>query len=120
MSWISRRTSGRDAHAVCELVVSTATVPNAHLAALPERCDLASSLEPHDARDRAVQHAKLVVADGRRTLITSANFSEAAHERNLEAGVLVDDVRLAARVQRQVDALIAKGRLRPVPLAGRD
>ncbi len=65
---------------------------------------------------RAVLHAKCVVADGRWTLLTSANFTEAAQERNIEAGVLVDDRRLAARVTRQFDALIAGGALRRLRL----
>ena len=38
---------------------------------------------------RASLHAKCVVVDGQRVFITSANFTEAAQERNLEIGVLV-------------------------------
>ncbi|MGH2416510.1 MAG: DISARM system phospholipase D-like protein DrmC, partial [Microcystaceae cyanobacterium] len=37
---------------------------------------------------RACLHAKCVVVDRQRLLVTSANFTEAAHERNIEAGVL--------------------------------
>ena len=66
---------------------------------------------------RAVLHAKCVVTDGRWTLLTSANFTEAAQERNIEAGVLVDDPRLAARVTRQLDELVHRRALRRLPTA---
>lgn len=62
-------------------------------------------------------HAKCVVTDGRWTLLTSANFTEAAQERNIEAGVLVDDPRLAARVTRQLDELVHRRALRRLPTA---
>jgi phosphatidylserine/phosphatidylglycerophosphate/cardiolipin synthase-like enzyme len=61
---------------------------------------------------RAVLHAKCIVADKRWTLVTSANFTEAAHERNIEAGVLLDDPALAARVTRQFEGLASRGSLR--------
>ncbi len=47
---------------------------------------------------RAVLHAKIVVVDGRFALLTLANFTEGAHERNIEAGFLVDGTRLAERI----------------------
>lgn len=59
-----------------------------------------------EGHKRAVLHAKAVVVDGRLTLLTSANFTEAAHERNIEAGVLIDDARLAERVTRQFDRFV--------------
>jgi phosphatidylserine/phosphatidylglycerophosphate/cardiolipin synthase-like enzyme len=60
----------------------------------------------------AVLHAKAIVVDGRWTLLTSANFTEAGQERNIEAGVVVDDARLAERVARQFDQLVEAGNLR--------
>ena len=69
-----------------------------------------------DLQQRAVLHAKAVVVDGRFTLLTSANFTEAAQERNIEAGVLLDDPRLAARVTRQLDHFVQTQVLRRVPL----
>jgi phosphatidylserine/phosphatidylglycerophosphate/cardiolipin synthase-like enzyme len=63
---------------------------------------------------RAVLHAKAVVADDRWTLLTSANFTEAAQERNIEAGVVVDDEVIAARVIRQFDELASQGLMRQV------
>jgi phosphatidylserine/phosphatidylglycerophosphate/cardiolipin synthase-like enzyme len=59
--------------------------------------------EPHK---RAVLHAKAVVVDGRWTLLSSANFTQAAQQRNIEAGVLLDDPRLAARMTRQFDRFV--------------
>jgi phosphatidylserine/phosphatidylglycerophosphate/cardiolipin synthase-like enzyme len=59
-----------------------------------------------------VLHAKTVVVDGRWTLLTSANFTEAAHERNIEAGVVIDDTKLAERVERQFDRFVEAGTLR--------
>ena len=38
---------------------------------------------------RASLHAKCVIVDGRIAVITSANFTEAAHTKNIEAGVLI-------------------------------
>ncbi len=78
---------------------------------LPEVFYDPRSLET-DGHKRAVLHAKAVVVDGRFTLLTSANFTEAAQERNIEAGVVIEDARLAKRVERQffhfVDAGILK------------
>jgi phosphatidylserine/phosphatidylglycerophosphate/cardiolipin synthase-like enzyme len=75
-----------------------------------------------DGPQRAVLHAKCVVVDDRWTLLTSANFTEAAQERNIEAGVVLDDPPTAARVRRQLQALVDAGRLRrlhlPEPGAG--
>lgn len=66
-------------------------------------------------------HAKCIVVDEDRTLLTSANFTQRAQQRNIEAGVLIDDQRFArlvrqqwlglieARLLRQVDALTEGG-----------
>jgi phosphatidylserine/phosphatidylglycerophosphate/cardiolipin synthase-like enzyme len=61
-----------------------------------------------DGHTRAVLHAKAVVVDARWTLLTSANFTEAAHERNIEAGVVIDDRRLAERVARQFHEFVER------------
>jgi phosphatidylserine/phosphatidylglycerophosphate/cardiolipin synthase-like enzyme len=68
-----------------------------------------------DERQHAVLHAKLVVIDQRRTFITSANFTEAAQQRNIEAGVLVEDRAFAERVTLQFDRLIEAGSLKRLP-----
>lgn len=64
--------------------------------------------------ERACLHAKCVVIDEGVAFVTSANFTEAAHQRNLEAGVLVRDRRVAGALARQFESLVALGRLRRV------
>jgi phosphatidylserine/phosphatidylglycerophosphate/cardiolipin synthase-like enzyme len=46
----------------------------------------------------ACMHAKCIVVDNTRALVTSANLSESAQRRNYEAGVLVDDPTLCTRL----------------------
>lgn len=41
--------------------------------------------------DWATLHAKCIVVDDERALITSANFTERGQTRNIEAGVLIED-----------------------------
>ncbi len=64
---------------------------------------------------RACLHAKCVIADDDRALISSANFTEAAHERNIEAGVLIVDASLARALKAQFDTLVERGALKRVP-----
>ncbi|MGI8809952.1 MAG: DISARM system phospholipase D-like protein DrmC [Acidimicrobiales bacterium] len=66
--------------------------------------------EPPDAK----LHAKAVVVDSRDVLLTSANMTSAAYDRNIELGVLCRGGGVAAQVQRHFDALIARGVLRAV------
>lgn len=70
-----------------------------------------------DGQKRAVLHAKCVVADERWSLLTSANLTEAAQERNIEAGILLEDVRFAKRVSRQFAQLVERGRLMLLPMS---
>lgn len=65
-----------------------------------------------DPTKRAVLHAKCVVVDDRWFFITSANFTEAAQERNIEAGVLIEDVVLAGALRGQFLTLSRSGVLR--------
>jgi phosphatidylserine/phosphatidylglycerophosphate/cardiolipin synthase-like enzyme len=62
-----------------------------------------------DRKKRAVLHAKAIVVDHKKTLLTSANFTEAAQVRNIEAGVLIDDPAFACRMTRQLDYLVEDG-----------
>lgn len=67
---------------------------------------------PADARAAgAVLHAKLLVIDGRRALVGSANLTHRALTANLEAGVLVEDPELAGDFEAHVRRLIAAGTL---------
>jgi len=54
-------------------------------------------------------HAKCIVVDGEQVFVSSANFTEAAQERNIEVGLLVQSVALADRVCRFFDALLDVG-----------
>ena len=66
--------------------------------------------EPADAK----LHAKAVIVDSHDVLLTSANMTSAAYDRNIELGVLCHGGGVAAQVQRHFDALISRGVLRAV------
>lgn len=63
----------------------------------------------------AVLHAKVVIVDRQFTFVSSANFTEAAQERNIEAGVLVDSAEFANQLQGHFEALDRAAHLKPVP-----
>jgi phosphatidylserine/phosphatidylglycerophosphate/cardiolipin synthase-like enzyme len=67
-----------------------------------------------DADKRACLHAKTVVVDSRYVFVSSANFTEAAHLRNIEVGVAFDSVPLAQHVSSFFDVLLAARQLLPV------
>lgn len=67
-------------------------------------------------KERACMHAKCIVVDGVEVLITSANFTQAAQARNIEAGLLVKDGTTARRVIEQFEGLVDAGRLLPLAL----
>lgn len=56
-------------------------------------------------------HAKLIVADARWSVITSANLTTPAFLSNLEVGVLLDDTAVGQQLEQRVDAWIARGRV---------
>jgi phosphatidylserine/phosphatidylglycerophosphate/cardiolipin synthase-like enzyme len=65
---------------------------------------------PADQRDPgALLHAKLLVVDGRRALVGSANLTHRALSANLEAGVLIEDGDVARQLERHVRSLMADG-----------
>lgn len=61
---------------------------------------------------RSSLHAKCVVVDRRVAFVTSANFTEAAQERNIELGALVRHEATAARIDDYFLALRTSGQLR--------
>lgn len=63
---------------------------------------------------RACLHAKCIIVDDEHVLITSANFTEAAHERNIEAGVRLDDKQIAEALRIQFESLVERDLLLPV------
>lgn len=65
---------------------------------------------------RGCLHAKCVVVDGEQVFITSANFTEAAHHRNIEAGVLLNDAELARSFHSQFKTLVEINLLLPLKI----
>lgn len=68
-----------------------------------------------DPGDRATWHAKCVVVDDVAAFVTSANFTEWAHQRNVEAGVLVREPGLVSQISQQFQGLISAQIVRRVP-----
>ena len=62
-------------------------------------------------RERSSLHAKVIVADQSVALISSANLTEAAQKRNIEAGVLIKHQPFAERIGCYFQGLIAAGEL---------
>ncbi len=58
-----------------------------------------------DAGYSGVLHAKCVLIDSEELFITSANFTDAAHYRNIEAGLLVRSPIVASQAARFFDSL---------------
>ena len=73
------------------------------------------SVEPRTEHDkRSSMHAKCVVVDHRHVFITSANFTEAAQQRNIEVGLLLDSPPVARRLEGFFETLLGEGMLRRV------
>lgn len=83
----------------------------------PELFFFPRSMEPAPG-ERGSLHAKCVIVDRRIALITSANFTEAAQIRNIEAGVLIKFEPMVARLGRYFDGLVAGGHLQQVNISG--
>jgi phosphatidylserine/phosphatidylglycerophosphate/cardiolipin synthase-like enzyme len=66
---------------------------------------------PPERRDPpgAKLHAKAVIVDNRDVLLTSANMTAAAYDKNIELGVLCRGGGVARQVQHHFDALISRG-----------
>lgn len=78
---------------------------------LPEIWDYPAGF---DQDGSGVMHAKVVVVDRDMALVTSANFTEAAQDRNIEMGVLVQNPRFSARLQGYFECLMERNILRRV------
>jgi hypothetical protein len=63
-----------------------------------------------DRSKRAALHAKCVVADCKDVFVSSANFTEAAQERNVEVGLLLHSTSVAERLTRFFDTLCESGK----------
>ncbi len=60
---------------------------------------------------RGVMHSKVVIIDNSAALVTSANFTAAAHMRNIEAGVLIRHARQVRMIKDYFEALISTKQL---------
>jgi len=67
-----------------------------------------------DPRGRGSLHAKCVVVDGETCFVSSANFTAAAHNKNLEIGLLVRSAIVAGRLQRFLEGLVDGEIVRPL------
>ena len=61
------------------------------------------------SQKRACLHAKAVVVDSRSVFISSANFTEAAQERNIEVGIVAQSASLANRLTEFFDKGLSAG-----------
>ena len=57
---------------------------------------------------------KCIVVDNRSVFVSSANFTEAAQQRNLEVGLLIHSESLAEKLTRHFDTLLAECLLQPM------
>src|SRR5690606_10898518 len=60
-----------------------------------------------EREDHANMHIKAAVVDGRKVFVSSANFTRAAQERNVELGVTFEDVGVAEGIERHFEGLRA-------------
>jgi phosphatidylserine/phosphatidylglycerophosphate/cardiolipin synthase-like enzyme len=58
-----------------------------------------------DPKARAVLHAKCLIVDAAIALVTSANFTEAAQERNIEVGIIIRDQSFIQRLTLYFEGL---------------
>jgi phosphatidylserine/phosphatidylglycerophosphate/cardiolipin synthase-like enzyme len=83
---------------------------------LPEVFFDPRSLET-DPERRASLHAKCVVVDEKDVFVSSANFTEAAQTKNIEAGVLIRSAAVGRRLSEHFRILASTCVLKPVPLS---
>lgn len=70
-----------------------------------------------DETKRTSLHAKCVVVDGAIALVTSANFTEAAQQRNIEVGALIHDQQFARCLLDQFEPLTQSGAVARLAIA---
>ncbi len=68
-----------------------------------------------DPKQKAALHAKCVVVDRSVAFVSSANFTEAAQNRNIEVGALIKSPAYAVRLVHHFQALAAAGLLCAIP-----
>lgn len=68
--------------------------------------------------ERASLHAKCVIVDREAALVTSANFTEAAQQRNIEAGILIRHAEMVERLVSYFVGLMGSSQLLSCPFSG--
>jgi phosphatidylserine/phosphatidylglycerophosphate/cardiolipin synthase-like enzyme len=64
-----------------------------------------------DPEGRASLPAKCILVDDRIAFVTSADFTEWVHRRNVEAGVFLRSPHVAAQLREQFDPLVTGGQV---------
>lgn len=102
------RTSDADAYAreVASLFLET------HWPADGPKPDLFYDPRTANPHAHASLHAKCLIIDYERSLITSANFTDRGQSRNIEVGVLIHDKNYAQALERQWSNLVQSGDVR--------
>jgi phosphatidylserine/phosphatidylglycerophosphate/cardiolipin synthase-like enzyme len=67
-----------------------------------------------DGDVKSSMHAKCIIVDAEKTLVTSANFTQAAHHRNIEAGVVLHSKEYAISLKSQFFNLVEAGLLKKI------
>lgn len=80
---------------------------------LPDIYYYTRSLEQGN-NEKYSMHAKCIVVDSEKSLITSANFTQAAHHRNIEAGVVIHSKEYAIDLKSQFFNLVEAGLLKKI------
>ncbi len=82
--------------------------------AIPEFWHDDRNFHESEPAKRGIMHAKVVVIDSAAALVTSANFTAAAHHRNIEAGILIRHLTQVRTIRNYFDSLIATKQLVPL------
>lgn len=66
----------------------------------------------NDEQVRSSLHAKVIVVDRKKVFVSSANFTEAAQDRNIEVGLLIESAPVAEKICTHFDTLVDRDILR--------
>lgn len=69
-------------------------------------------MRPRDFR--ASFHPKCIIADAQVALVTSANLTAAAHDKNIEAGVLITGGNIPRQLAERFASMLTHGMLEPI------
>jgi phosphatidylserine/phosphatidylglycerophosphate/cardiolipin synthase-like enzyme len=97
--WDSLRVASSQSGIVTTVYVDRSTADAAKIKAQLPRATVYQSAVTASGKP-ITSHAKFVIVDHRLVLLTSANFSYSAENRNIELGILVDNPTLAASLER--------------------